>query len=436
MRSSPSTELLIDANRLMSDSVLRAGAEVSFSTQQGALISNFAVSCDKTPAWLLFSTRSGERVYPGAGKRFGDRRQLTESAALQIKAIPAVQAACKAAPDWREVARNDGVVTLVDINNIKAVGDEAHFWGAFDYPNIGLDLPYQAPFGQKFERFSLSCKKQSYAQLSGYDIDQRNRVTDGLVFGRPTREQVGPGTNPDYKALFASVCGNPSSLSRLPVFVPREKAPLATSIRQEPIPAVMQNIAQLNLLGAPKRLKRLVLDGTYTFEGKTRPSRQETVFRASTKPGLLSIEERGEGYVTSDLSFLGLLNITRETLFTDSGGQSHSVATEAVFSGDWRRMPLGSEVGYSVTANYLSDMTGTMPLKNTTQCKVIAESEASKLHAALTGIAKQLECRGVNDKHKQILTAYFLQDYGFIVQLESSKTSFSYFSRTIKEVEQ
>lgn len=437
LRSSDSSEPLVDAKRLMPDSVLRAGAEVSFSTQQGSLISNFTVACDKPQAWLLFTTRAGDRTYPNSGKRFGDRSQLKEETARQLKAIPAVQEACGSAPDWREVAHNGDIATLIDINSVKNEDGEVSFWGAFDYPDIGLDPPYQAPFSQKFERFRLSCKEQTYAQLSGYDIDQRDRVTDGIVFARPSRERIDSNTNSDYQGLFAAICNAPVNLSTLPMFVAREKTPWVTSLPKEPIAGVMRAIAQLEIPAAKKTLKRLVLEGTETFEGKTTPSHQNHTFRSSVKHGLFAKSETGSGFATSDLSFLGLFNVTGETLFTDSNRKSESVVTEAVFSGDWRQMPPGAELSFSLASKYLSAFSGTdRSLKYTTQCKVIAESEASQLHTALTGVAKQLECRNVDDKYKQVQTLYFLQDYGYVVRLASSKTPFWYFSRKITEVEQ
>ncbi|SDE64656.1 hypothetical protein SAMN05444679_1272 [Variovorax sp. CF079] len=160
-----SSEPLVDGNRLERHSILRAGNEAAFSTQQGRLSSNFAVSCDATQAWLLFASL-GERRYPGGSKQYAERRELKEETARQLKAIPAVQSACRTAPDWREVRRSsDGIVTLIDLKGIQSEDGEFTFWGAFDYLRVEFDPPYQAPFGQKHERFGLSCAEGSYLQL-------------------------------------------------------------------------------------------------------------------------------------------------------------------------------------------------------------------------------------------------------------------------------
>ncbi|CAN7216799.1 MULTISPECIES: hypothetical protein [unclassified Variovorax] len=435
------SEPLIDGNRLERHSLLRAGNEAAFSTQQGRLSSNFAVSCDSVKAWLLF-TSSGERRYPGGGKRYGERRELKEETARQLKAIPAVQGACQTAPDWREVRRSsDGIVTLIDVKSIERAEDDFIFWGAFDYPKIGFDPPYGAPFGQKFERFSLSCAERSYLQLSGYDVDNRNRVTDGLLFNiRAPRAAIGSDINEDYKALFAAVCGDAANWGKLPAFAVRKKEATddPATVQQAPAAAVLQAIAQLEIQRAPRTLKRLVLAGTHTFEGRTKPSREAHLLSALPSPGLMSETVKLTDYTRTGITFLGLFGLSAETAFALHERKSRFLTTEASFSGDWSRMPVGSQIAFSVATQYASAVAslGVSESKYTTQCQVIAEMAAITLHPALAGKAKQLECRVVNDKYKQVQTAYYLQDYGHVVRTESSKTAFSYYSRRITEVEQ
>ncbi|SDE64684.1 hypothetical protein SAMN05444679_1273 [Variovorax sp. CF079] len=100
-------------------------------------------------------------------------------------------------------------------------------------------------------------------------------------------------------------------------------------------------------------------------------------------------------------------------------------------------MAVGSQITYSVTTKYFYTAAGggDSDNKSTTQCKVISETAATALHPALAGQAKQLECRVVDDKYKQVQTAYYLQDYGYVVRMESSKTAFSYYSQKITGVE-
>ena len=71
------SELLIDTDRLMPNSVLRVGKEVSLATQQGARMTNYTVACDASRAWLLFSTGPVKRIYPVTeDSAYSDRREL------------------------------------------------------------------------------------------------------------------------------------------------------------------------------------------------------------------------------------------------------------------------------------------------------------------------------------------------------------------------
>lgn len=368
---------LVDADRLMPNSVLRVGKEVSLSTQQGALTTNFSVACDSTSAWLLFSTGPRKRLYPSTqSDAYGDRRELGEDAARKLKAIPLVKQACETRPDWREVRRNDGVITMIDIHGVQNDDGLVRLWGLFDYPEVTLDPPYRAPYGQKYERFDLFCKEQTYALLGGYDIDTQNRVTDGQLFPRPARERIDGETNADYKALFAAACGDPTKLKALPAFVAREKAPLPGAAPLAAVPEVLKSIAQLDLPVPQRQLKRLVLEGTHTLEGKTTPSRQETAILSRDKAGLMSRTETSMGYEATDLSFLGIVAVKGDTSFTGFNRKSQTVATEVGFEGNWRQMPVGTEISYTLASRYVSDFLGTRTTKRTTQCKVVAELDA------------------------------------------------------------
>lgn len=426
------------AARVVTDSVLRIGDEVSLALENATSVLNYTVSCKGGQVWWLYSDIAGKRLYPRAqlGK-FGERQEATSPFVRDLLDLPEVQDACNTPADWRQISNAVGIATLVDGNSIKAAADGGvTLWGSFDYPEIALDPPFQAPYGRKAERFRLDCTDQKYSLLGGYDLDQREHVTDGAIFPRPTRERVA-AANSDYRELFAAVCRNPAELKALPAFVAREKAPppiVATA--PAPTAGVFQAIEQLSLAPAPRKLTLLVLAGTHVFEGKREAVRQVREIRSGPKPGLVSEKEGSDGYEVDELSFMGFVTIQREIRFTKLKQQGNEAATELEFEGDWKRMPVGSTVSYTLASRSFYRDLGTIPRKNKTECRVKSSMPASQLHPDLKGTARLLECRVQGDEHNQVVQVHFLQDYNYLVSLESSETKFSSYSRRIVQVEQ
>ncbi|WP_431273253.1 hypothetical protein ACQ858_13600 [Variovorax ureilyticus] len=180
-----------------------------------------------------------------------------------------------------------------------------------------------------------------------------------------------------------------------------------------------------------------MLEGTHVFEGKRTTLREVREFQAGEKPGLVSSTEAGDGYSSDELSFLGYVSIRRQVKFTTLRQEGNEAANELSFRGDWGRMPIGSKVGYTLASRSTYTSTGTLPQQtNTSECQIINSISAAVLHPALKGDAKLMECRGLQDQYKQVFKVYFLQDYSYLIALESSETKFSFFSKKITSVEQ
>jgi hypothetical protein len=94
-------------------------------------------------------------------------------------------------------------------------------------------------------------------------------------------------------------------------------------------------------------------------------------------------------------------------------------------------MPVGTVVSYTTASRSFYSSLGTISRKDTTK-----GMPAAQLHPALKGNAKLLECRVLGDQHHQVIQLHFLQDYNYLVSLESSVTKFSSYSRRIEQVEQ
>lgn len=413
---------------LVEHSLLRVDDHVSFALEDGPETRNFTVACNAPQAWLLYSDLRTGRSYPVNARRYGVRKELDERQAQALKALPAVERGCRAAPpDWREVQRSpDGTFTLIDIASVETSDGALRFWGAFDYPRMDFDLPYRAPFGQKRERFRLACPSQAYAQTSGFDIDERGRVTDGRVDGDKAKSYVvGGDTNADYKALFKAACGGAPAWQALPAFIPRAKAMPDSAGLTTPSPMVMSAISQLGLPPASKRLKRIVLEGTWTREGKTSPTRSElqiapdataSTFRTRTKTGT----GRADGTWAQSASFLGLVDLSSFVNFLPGSDTISQAMTDLTLTGDWQRMAVGSELRYVTRKLSLFSMIGGVTYDYTTVCKVVGVSAAAELHPDLSGDARRLECRMQPDSLDRTDTYVYLTDYGYAVQVREA----------------
>lgn len=92
-------------------------------------------------------------------------------------------------------------------------------------------------------------------------------------------------------------------------------------------------------------------------------------------------------------------------------------ADSVSFRGDWQKMPVGSELGYTLQETVLSQRFGDMSGRGdpkVVDCAVVSQMPASVLHPTLKGMAKALSCerklgfrKALSSKHY-----YYLVDYG------------------------
>lgn len=414
-----SNDTLLDASNLVEHSILRVKNQVSFAIAQGGGSANYTVSCDASQAWLLYEDRSGMRRYPGGLRRHSTRLELGELATAKLKNIPAITQACLTAPDWREIQRSgDGTATLIDVSSLVKKENQLIFQGGFDYPEMNFDLPYKAPYGQKAELFQLSCADASYKQLNGFDIDERSRVTDGLVFGaKATTARIDGNTNADYQALFKVACTAPSTLRKLPVFSDRLKRVPEDKVLSEPATETLQAIAGLHLSQAKSTLKKLVVEETLSTKGKTTSSRQEWQISPDNRPGVFSLIQKTPGSLGRAVSFMGLFDLSNLTFYPPGETNISRLTTKTIFTGDWAHMSVGSEIGYETTAPTLFSMIGGFVYQGITQCRIAESVPASTLNSALTGNAKQLICSSTfKEISPRTETYFYLEDYGFTVR--------------------
>jgi hypothetical protein len=428
---------------LVQDSIMREGDDLSFqvltpnSNNTLRTTVQFEAACSSPSVYLLYAD-GAQRVYPAGPRLYSSARELSPQLHATLAANQTFIQACAQTPkpDWRMVKtdeRNNWV--LLDRNSISGTNGEVRFWAAFDNPTVLNDMPYNAPYAQKREHFAVSCASASFKLLAGYDLDASNRISDGRVDVSPTVQPIA-GSDADYQALFAQVCGGVDKTARLEPFKPRHKIPLTIAL-QSIDPNVLMSIGQLNLGQPSHSLKYLRTQGTIYFKDKPDKSGEEKFISVDAPSGQLSIVTRGRGYEGQSVNWRGLVQLTSKSNFSGGRGMAESSAVSQLsFSGDWKNLPLGEFVSYTsstTTLNSIAGKYGGSP--KTTRCKVERELSASELNPAFSGQAKALSCSTEPDEYQRVDHTYYLSDYGYFFHASTDKNRFFYDDYRIEAVE-
>ncbi|WAH58030.1 hypothetical protein LZ023_00040 [Pseudomonas silvicola] len=426
----------------LSNSVMRDGDQLSFmvlrakdDTLRQDIAMQLQASCVEPSARLMYLD-GGKRSYvksqdglymPGVRVR----KDVAEALLKNPDFVDACNNTPK--PDWRVVrTAANGQQTLIDRNSLKPQGDSLRFWTAWDEPVTTFDLPYYAPMAQKREYVAVDCKQQTLKVLSGFDLDERNRVTDGIIHFVPQAEPLAGDV--DNRATYKAVCASPEALAKLPVFSPRLKAPLAG-----PYPGVMAlplaAIKALNMPAPHKALNYLAETGTANGPNGPVPLEVETFLQRDAASGQLAVRSRSDSFDSSEISFRGLFSLASKTTFhgLDTVFESSAVI-DAQFHGDWRAMPVGSTLGLNLDTSAVSASTGAVITRTRVQCTIKSEGSANKVNPHLSGQAKLLRCTVDSDKHQSVDTLYYLQDYGYFYQSGTDKNDHYYSERQLRTV--
>lgn len=427
------------------ESVMRDGDTLSYlvapavtEQQPYPFVTQVAASCATFDASIAY-VQGEKRVYFGsADGHYLPPRSVPAQLAEPLKNNSAFKAACQAiaAPEWRVVKGGSDVFwVLLDRNSLAPDGSETRFWAALDEPTITLGRPYGAPSAQKREHYAVDCSKQTYRLLMGYDVDERNQVTDGKLFKDPQPQPISRGVA-EYQTLFRSVCGSPDALAALPAYSPRSKAPL-----DAPLPAVgavpLTAIKHLNLAPPAKQLKQTLETGMANTAKSNLPIREERFIQVDKASGQLGVRLRADSYEGSEVSFRGLISLAQKTRFFGKTPMSEeAMLTNLTFTGDWRQMPVGKELTYTTQGKRKNSMMGDLgESRQVVKCQVDSEAPAAQINASLSGQAKKLRCSGEGDKYNRVDTVWYLEDYGYFFKQGTDKNALYYDERTLKTVQ-
>lgn len=426
-------------------SVMRDGQRLSYSVRlpatdaAGASSAQLDAACDGSSARLIYLD-GAQRVYLGsANGQYAPPTPIPGKYLQLLKANPAFQQACASTPggEWR-VAHGAaaGSLILIDRASLKTESAQQTFWGAYDEPVLGHDQPYAAPVAQKRERYAVDCGQQRFSLLAAYDLDEKQTVTDGVLFDEPKPEPMA-GAHADYRLLFDLVCKHPEKIAQLPAFSPRAIAP-SDLAPPGVAPAVITAVKRVALPAAPKALKRVLEVGTSSLKGEAGELREDIFFEQDKATGQLISRVRGQGYEGSSVTFRGLFPLAEKTRF-QSGGQTVTNTQHLLslnFSGNWQQMPVGEQLQYTSLGETVSSLAGSSGKTPTlVRCAVDADVPANSLNASLSGTARKLRCSTDGDEYKRVETVFYLMDYGWFFKAGVDPNGFYSEQRKLQAVE-
>lgn len=431
------------ASPLVAQTIFREGDTLNFQVMSARAWSDgitrtaqIEANCEASSASIVYAD-DPKRVYVGRTSIYAKPLPVPARDLPTLAKNPGFITACASIPrpDWRVVAAEDpNSWVLIDRNSLKTQGNEIQVWAAFDAAAILSDLPYNAPYAQKRERYAFDCTRQTYRRLVGYDVDADNHVTDGDVHLKAAHRPI-PDSDKQLRLIYARTCDSPEALGQLPVFVPRAKA-VVPVILPSIQPGVLSSIQQLRLPKSPRSLSRLVITGTTTFDegdgGK--PVIRKLSISEDAASEQLKIIEHSSSDIT-EISWRGLFTIVRHTNF-GSGVTDTLSLSSVTFKGDWQNMPLNAHISYALLEEPFMTLVGVLPKRlRTIDCTIVRDLHAAELNKDLLGSAKALTCSSEDDAYKRVDHYYYLMDYGFFFHAGTDKNVYFYENYSLQSVQ-
>ncbi len=402
------------------DTIMRAGDRVSYlviSSGEHAALARFDASCSEPSASMYYLTSGG---YMHAFSD-DDSARLPDAQLQLLQRSEQRRAACdyRATPDWRalDTAENQDWL-LLDRNSAKTENGRLMLWTA-RYPARYQMGAERALVAQRHERLAVDCTQRTFKRLSQFSTDANGAVLTGTLYGQAT-PLIAPQGQDDQR-LLDLICKPAAEWAMLPK--PPARTPLMPQL-DTPVapPAVLAAIDALQL--PPPRLTLQAVDYRYDATVMAKHTvtdvHREDVFTHDPQSGQLLVQPNDAALGTElRLTFRGLIDLASRS-FDRSTGEQVSDKSPVIgldFKGDWKNLPQGSEVAYSLT-----QATGPKPHTSIVTCQVGAARAASQINAALQGSAKPLTCTKIKTKRMEWTQRFdYLEDYGvFVLAAENS----------------
>ncbi|WP_347929232.1 hypothetical protein [Pseudomonas helvetica] len=417
---------------VLEHSIVREGDKVTYLvTRVGntAIYARFNASCKQGPNSMFYPTRNGlsaftDQPMTSTALPAEQSQQLQHSAQLQQVCTQ------RPTPDWRmlELAEDQDWLML-DRNSLQQEGGLLYVWAGRDYRHYLIASDGAALIAQSQERLALDCKQQTVTALSQFMIDGSHEVSSGKV-ERQAVPQPLMQASADRQRVFKTACLPQAELARLPVFNARQTLPPVISTPTV-APSVVAAIQALDLPTPARPLRHLGYRyDMVMFNGAKLGDFSKEVFISTDSASGQTLVQPVDFVLPPaiNLTFRGLFDLASHNIDKETGKEvaDSRPLVDLSFQGDWRNLPLKTQVSYIETRAEPANADGSPSHKTseprTVTCQIVREQPASALHPTLLGSAKLLNCTKMKARGLDWTDlSWYLADYGqFVHVLENS----------------
>ncbi|MGR9236599.1 surface-adhesin E family protein (plasmid) [Rhizobium leguminosarum] len=395
----PDTQYLVDSAHRIGDHVYmvhRASPPDAFSKYTAAVEFDCGKHAMRTSWADLSYGRMNTRFYSNSARGYTPVQFSEVDAAPQNESF--YRWACSLPlPKERLVnarRRDDDTLIQIDVSSVKRIGESVFVWTRYDYPEINLDPPYDAPFDSKREFVKVNCAASSYRILLGYDFTPEGAMTDGMT--EPSDEDLPFTADDDYVLAIKDVACD-SSLDAIKFAgiggsSIRPKTPLPRDQNFDDVanpPAVIAAAAKLQSI-LPQGPTAVVAKIAVEIQNSKHQSDSSVVFFIKPRQdGTIRVQEIYSPTFTVDRERLGPVQLKSKMNSSLSGDRDVTITQSlTVEAPTW-----APDAGIVFQTEML---TGSKSTKSDTSCRLGQAVEAETVHTSLKGRAWPLNCHYEN----------------------------------------
>lgn len=400
-------------------SEFKSGNTVNFSAgglQQGFPVLSY--QCNDRRIFINYIWDE-KNEYANGNKNYAPAKEIALARVQKMEDFQKITALCTQAPDYRILQQGKDKLIVTDINQISTeTNGKIGLWLLYPNQNVLYDLPYNAPFEYKAERVTANCDLKRAAMLHGFDVYQ-HRVSDAALLA-VSAAAIEPQT-------MRNICSR--NHQKLPSYTFKENLS-ELQIEQKPINDLSALIQSYQLGKPAKTIRQISIGGESTHKNKTEPLNELYLIESTETANIFKVIIKGEGYRSVSYQFLGdWQRLSENTDFGDMKSNDQLVKYRQ--SKAWPELADGVRFDVSTETLRLNSLFGQYTSKEQQNCQIIQTIRAAKLHPAISGNAKEIECTSKGDQYKRVFTGYFLEDYHYYVHLKTSANAFHWDKRKI-----
>ncbi|MBY5475394.1 hypothetical protein [Rhizobium leguminosarum] len=286
--------------------------------------------------------------------------------------------------------RADNTLIQIDVSSVKRMGDNAFLWTRYDYPEINLDPPYDAPFDSKREFVRVNCAARSYRILLGYDFTPDGAMTDGMI--EPDDEDLPFTADDDYVLAIKDVACDthldPTKFAGIGGSPIRSKAPLPRDQNFDDVanpPAVMAEAAKLRSILPQGPMASVAKIAVEIQSSKHQNDSSMVTIIKPKQDGTVRVQEIYSPTFTMDREKIGPVQLKSKANSSLSGDRDVTITQS--FTVEAPTWAPDADIAFQTEM-----LTGSKSTKSDTSCRLGQAVEAETVHASLKGRAWPMNC--------------------------------------------